>query len=684
TGSNGWIQREFINPYDKKTVSYLGGATLSTYVKKDYYKIMLNGVHTVQPFQYDTIYFALSLQGQSGVIVAEKKVFMNFIDGNKIPSYVPNSTNKNMLAEFQQNQNQLPFKYYYDLNSIYSVASGVSVALASLTPSLPKNAFNFNDVFLSNYPTIDIKGGITSTSGLKLLSQYEDIRNNQQQNISNVVEEFNKRNIFSNVKIGSSTYKSGIVSTSVQGLEIKSEDGKELNQNPYTPLYSDKYAMMIVYYVQKQKNYIVDKIANDYILIPVTLEYASGGNSGNGSGTGGNNSGNGSDSGNNNNSNNSNSGGSSSGGSSNSGTPSGNTGAGSTGSNNGNTELISRIEAMKSGFYGTLGRLRGTNDFIDKDGNVWEEIIIDGTTYIRKKKSTDGDGIVLNEDNSSTNGNSTGSSNSSNKDFSKLRFSCDGNEAKCAEKYKNCPDAIYISEDYLNLDAMAQSRGGSWREDFVHGRKYQYIEFANGEVWKSVGTIRPVLCPEVKTPILDTPPPQKEMPCCMQVNEQGQLVYFYKGQTYPAKKTTQGEYVADLGEGWRFIEDCIPIEPQKEPQPCETQIKELVKLRNEYNALESELIKARANNNDDYINSLIKEIDSLRKQNLKNENDLINNYSDGREEELQEALKKSNQRNKELMDEIEMLKKNDKNSLESFYNYCCNDFDDCCDCDEDY
>jgi cell division protein FtsB len=80
----------------------------------------------------------------------------------------------------------------------------------------------------------------------------------------------------------------------------------------------------------------------------------------------------------------------------------------------------------------------------------------------------------------------------------------------------------------------------------------------------------------------------------------------------------------------------------------------------------------------------MKQIDDLRAKNLKAETDLINNFSDDRKIELERALEQSKKRNTELFDEIEMLKNNDTNSLESFYNYCCNDFDDCCYDDDNY
>jgi hypothetical protein len=329
---------------------------------------------------------------------------------------------------------------------------------------------------------------------------------------------------------------------------------------------------------------------------------------------------------------------------------------------------------MKSGFYGTLGRLRGSNDFIDKDGNVWEEITLNGSSYLRKKKKTDDIVDVLNGDNNSA----------TSQDFSKLKFSCDGSKVICDIKYKACSDAIYIPEDFKSFEEMAQSHGGSYKKYEQNGVAY-YV-FADGTIWKNVGLSRPVLCKEVKTATPDKIV-NNEMPCCIQLNAQGQLIYFYKGKTYPAGKTTDGDYIADLGEGWRLIKDCVPVEPNKEPSPCDTYIKELSQLKESNSKLQNELndIRSSSNsNNDSIIKNLQNEIDNLRAKNSELEKNLITDYDDNKLYDLKKSLTDAKDRNSELAKELELTKSGNGKELQSHLDYCCQCENDRCGYEDEY
>jgi len=307
--------------------------------------------------------------------------------------------------------------------------------------------------------------------------------------------------------------------------------------------------------------------------------------------------------------------------------------------------LIRRFDAMKSGLWQKLKQsyVDGKDYYTDPDGNVYEIILLNGTDYLRKVNK---------------------SSLTKNKiDVTGKKFDC-GELAFCNAKYKNCPQAIYLPEDYVDYNAMAKDFGGSY---IVDG---DYIQFANGKIFKNVGLTRPILCPEG---VHTSPPIEKvntdDLPCCIQKSENGGLVYFWKGKTYPAKKTTENKFIADLGEGWRFIVDCVPVEPQKEPEPCDNFIRELSQLQEKNKNLQNEIKDLRSQNNKN--SSMTEELERLRSENLKYENDLIKNFSPERENELKSALTDAKQREKELREEINFLKNNDNVGYENHCNYCC-------------
>ena len=652
--SSKWVNTQFLNKYDGKTTKILDKWTMTLKVIP---AINLVRGSSRDTFIYDIFYFAFSNVLTGGVFFAERKIKLKNVDpkwrraSNDPNKYLPmtwgrfitQSTNLNNISFSNGNisnwvksysnnaiYNLIPKLSYGSFNPISefknSVLYGDGVASLILKSNIPTGVKNINNISAYSGRWSDLLGGLIynftpqSTSGdfIKTLQSY------------NAISNYSFMRYFAEYNYWEDRYK------------ITTENGIELKNRFFTPLYwnNDKKDKPLIYfftYSLDNKTYAIDQINSEIVIYPIKIEKITNNvNTGGGS------------------SNNSNTGGSSSTGSGtqggsaggNSSNPSGTGGSSNSGSSSSQgNDLIRRFDAMKSGLWQKLKQsyVDGKDYYTDPDGNVYEIILLNGTDYLRKVNK---------------------SSLTKNKiDVTGKKFDC-GELAFCNAKYKNCPQAIYLPEDYVDYNAMAKDFGGSY---IVDG---DYIQFANGKIFKNVGLTRPILCPEG---VHTSPPIEKvntdDLPCCIQKSENGGLVYFWKGKTYPAKKTTENKFIADLGEGWRFIVDCVPVEPQKEPEPCDNFIRELSQLQEKNKNLQNEIKDLRSQNNKN--SSMTEELERLRSENLKYENDLIKNFSPERENELKSALTDAKQREKELREEINFLKNNDNVGYENHCNYCC-------------
>jgi uncharacterized membrane protein YgcG len=655
--SSKWVNTQFLNKYDGKTTKILDKWTMTLKVIP---AINLVRGSSRDTFIYDIFYFAFSNVLTGGVFFAERKIKLKNVDpkwrraSNDPNKYLPmtwgrfitQSTNLNNISFSNGNisnwvksysnnaiYNLIPKLSYGSFNPISefknSVFYGDGVASLILKSNIPTGVKNINNISAYSGRWSDLLGGLIynftpqSTSGdfIKTLQSY------------NAISNYSFMRYFAEYNYWEDRYK------------ITTENGIELKNRFFTPLYwnNDKKDKPLIYfftYSLDNKTYAIDQINSEIVIYPIKIEKITnnvntggGSSNNNNSNTGGSSSTGG----------NSTSGGSAGGNSSN---PSGTGGATNSGSNStqGN-DLISRFDAMKSGLWQKLKQsyVDGKDYYTDPDGNVYEIILLNGTDYLRKIDKS--------------------SLTTKKIDVTGKSFDC-GELAFCNAKYKNCPQAIYLPEDYVDYNAMAKDFGGSY---IVDG---DYIQFANGKIFKNVGLTRPILCPEgakAPPPIENTQ--TENLPCCIQKNDVGEYVYFYKGKTYPARKTTDNKYIADLGEGWRFIQDCIPVEPQKEPEPCDLYIKELSQLQEKNKSLQTEINKLREDGTSK--SSMVDELNRLREENFQYEKDLITNYSPAREKELEVALKNAKDRISDLERELELTQNNNGEELNSHLDYCC-------------
>lgn len=666
--SSKWVNTQFLNKYDGKTTKILDKWTMTLKVIP---AINLVRGSSRDTFIYDIFYFAFSNVLTGGVFFAERKIKLKNVDpkwrraSNDPNKYLPmtwgrfitQSTNLNNISFSNGNisnwvksysnnaiYNLIPKLSYGSFNPISefknSVLYGDGVASLILKSNIPTGVKNINNISAYSGRWSDLLGGLiynftpqsTSSDFIKTLQSY------------NAISNYSSMRYFAEYNWWEDRYK------------ITTENGIELKNRFFTPLYwnNDKKDKPLIYfftYSLDNKTYAIDQINSEIVIYPIKIEKITS-NVNTGGGSSNNNSsntGSGSTGGSTGGSNSGSTSGGSAGGNSSNPSNAGNT---TTGSNSGSqtTDLIRKIDAMKSGLWQKLKQsyVNGKDYYTDPDGNVYEIILLNGTDYLRKidKSSLKKEKIDV-----------TGKS-----------FEC-GDIAFCNDKYKNCPQAIYMPEDYKNFNDMAKDYGGSYVMDgnYTDGI---FVKFANGKIFKNIGTTRPVLCPEVQT---IKPPIEniktENLPCCIQKNNVGEYVYFYKGKTYPARKTTENKFIADLGEGWRFIVDCVPVEPQKEPEPCDNFIRELSQLQTQNKNLQNQIKNLRSQNNNN--SSMAEELERLRAENLKYENDLIKNFSPERENELKSALTDAKQREKELREEIDFLKNNDNVGYENHCNYCC-------------
>jgi len=651
-----WINTQFLNKYDSKTTKILDKWTMTIKVVPSINVVKGSSRDT---FIYDIIYFAFSNVLTGGVFFAERKIklknvnvrFRKASNGAEIfdtwGRFTTKSTTLNSV-DFS-NGNISNWIKSYSNNAIYNLVPtlepkkmglivdpataliGVGVG-TKLGLNIPTGVKNINDVSAYSGRWTNLLGGLIYKFTPQVMS-YMRV-GTPTSNLGDFIKEMQSYNGIKNVK--TLFFKNALWDGE---YKITTENGIELKDRFFTPLKNSTNAtiMQVFDYSLDNKTYAIDQINTEIVIYPIKIEKITNnvntcGGSSNNSNTGGNSS----------------TGGGTQGGSAggNSSNPSGTGGSSNSGSSSSQgNDLIRRFDAMKSGLWQKLKQsyVDGKDYYTDPDGNVYEIILLNGTDYLRKVNK---------------------SSLTKNKiDVTGKKFDC-GELAFCNAKYKNCPQAIYLPEDYVDYNAMAKDFGGSY---IVDG---DYIQFANGKIFKNVGLTRPILCPEG---VHTSPPIEKvntdDLPCCIQKSENGGLVYFWKGKTYPAKKTTENKFIADLGEGWRFIVDCVPVEPQKEPEPCDNFIRELSQLQEKNKNLQNEIKDLRSQNNKN--SSMTEELERLRSENLKYENDLIKNFSPERENELKSALTDAKQREKELREEINFLKNNDNVGYENHCNYCC-------------
>lgn len=654
--SSKWVQSQFMKKYDGKTTKILDKWTMSLKVVPSINVVKGSSRDT---FLYDTFYFAFSNVLDGGVFFAERKIKLQNVDvkHRKMKDgsdyfdtwarYTTFSTTLNSV-EFSQG-NVSNWIKSYSQNAIYNTMPNIVPKKQGTTMSpattlygagvgqkfganIPTGVKNINDISAYSGRWTDLLGGLIYNFTPQVMT-FKYL--NYDLDLQTFIKELENYKVVSNYK--QLTFQNN---TWDGQYKITTENGIELKDRFFTKSTSSNNFVIaqIFEYSADNKTYMIDQINSEYVIYPIKIEKITSSNNNNsntgsgstGGSTGGSNSG-------------STSGGSAGGNSSN---PS-NAGNTTTGGNSGSqtTDLIRRFDAMKSGLWQKLKQsyVNGKDYYTDPDGNVYEIILLNGTDYLRKIDRS--------------------SLKTEKIDVTGKKFEC-GDFAFCNAKYKNCPQAIYMPEDYKDYNDMAKDNGGSYVTDG------DFVKFANGKIYKNIGLTRPILCPEVQT---IKPPIEniqtENLPCCIQKNDSGEYVYFYKGKTYPAKKTIDNKFVADLGEGWRFIQDCIPVEPQKAPEPCDLYIKELSQLQEKNKSLQTEISKLREGNTSN--SSMLDELNRLREENFQYEKDLITNYSPAREKELEVALKNAKDRISDLERELELTQNNNGEELNSHLDYCC-------------